>query len=109
MRITPSIYKQLTLEASTKRPPVFSGGKRGAATAYLTILPVAQPLPYTPRTPETTSAYALLETYCADVFDVQAGDLLVLGGREYPVKVVNEWAGVLQLVIEDLSNKRPSQ
>ena len=105
---SPAMLRAMNVIASTRRPPVFTAGRRGPVEDYLNGVLVTQPLPYASRNAEITSAYGLLETFCAADNDIQAGDQLVIDGREYPVKLVNHWSDFLQVVIEDLRNKRPS-
>ena len=101
--------RRLTVTASTKRLPVVSGGKRGAATTHLAQLKCT---PLDPLTAEISQRVALntphetLQTFCGSG-DVREGDILVVGSSEYPIKAVEDWAdfrGVTfrVLVVEDL-------
>lgn len=71
--------RQLTVSASTRRPPATTGGKRGDMVAHLPLLYVA---PLTPVSIETAqrvgldSPYNLLQTFAAGDEDVADGDEL---------------------------------
>ena len=101
--------RRLTVTASTKRPPAVSNGKRGELAAYLSTLKCS---PLDPVSAEISQRVALntphevLQAFIgAD--DVREGDVLTVGGKDYPIKAVEDWAnfrGVTfrVLVVEDL-------
>lgn len=75
---SPAFARQLTITASTKRPPAVSGGKRGAMVANLASVQIA---PLTGVSSEVAlragldSPYNLLQTFADDV-DIADGDEL---------------------------------
>lgn len=98
-----------TVAASTKRPPVVSGGKRGTPAAYLSDIRVT---PLDPVDPETRQRLALqtphelLQTFAQGGLDILEGDLLVVDGVEYPVRSAAEWlwrsSEYVHLIVEEL-------
>lgn len=88
-----------TITASTKRPPALSGGKVGSpathlrSVAILPLLPASQELALegqlrSAREGKMTFAFADGDNELPDILE---GDLLVVSGVEYPVKMVKEW------------------
>lgn len=77
--------RQMTVTASTKRPPAIVGGKRGAMVAHLASVSVA---PLTGVSTETAmragldTPYSLLQTFADDV-DIAEGDELTPATGEY--------------------------
>lgn len=104
-----SFTRLLTVTASTKRPPAVSNGKRGELAAYLSTLKCS---PLDPVSAEISQRVALntphevLQAFIgAD--DVREGDVLTVGGKDYPIRAVEDWAnfrGVTfrVMVLEDI-------
>lgn len=98
-----------TITAETKRSPVVASGKRGAPATYLAEIEVT---PLDPLDPETRQRLALetphelLQTFVDGGVDVVEGDLLVVDGREYPVRYAAKWlwrgSSFVHLALEDL-------
>lgn len=103
-----SFSRLARVTASTKRA-VISGGKKGAPATLISSL-VCSPLD--PASAEieqrfqVKTPYSLLQTFVDGALDIQEGDLLAVGGKDYPVRSVAEWtwhgSRYLHLVIEDL-------
>ena len=80
-----SFTRQLSITASTKRPPAISGGKRGAMVVNLAAVNVA---PLTGVSTEVAmragldTPYNLLQTFADDV-DIAEGDELTPADGEY--------------------------
>ena len=103
--------RMATVSASTKRPPAVSGGKRGSPVTQVASLSC---LPLDPVDPELRerlgleTAHELLQTFVQGGLDIQEGDVLVVGGTEYPIRAVADWrwppdeADYLQLILEEL-------
>jgi len=97
--------------ASTKRPPALSGGVRGAPETHITSL---RCLPLDPVDAELRqrlgidTPHELLQTCIQGGLDIMAGDMLVVGSVEYPVRAVEEWPWqrgaplTLRLILEEL-------
>ncbi len=95
-----SFARLAVVTASTKRPPVISGGKRGAPAAYLTQL---RCLPLDTAEQQRVRALAvrlglaldapldILQTMIDGNKDVKEGDVLVVGTTEYPIRGVDDW------------------
>lgn len=91
-----SFSRVATVTASTKRPPVISGGKAGAPTTNLTNIK-------TTRLVLADDAKELRETYqlgtLTNIFqcftqgdlDILTGDVLIIGSTEYPIRLVQAW------------------
>ena len=87
-----------TVTASTKRNSDLGGGNYGPPAAYLATLAVT---PLWPVSRETVQRLALnsprrvLECYHvptgSTLPDVQAGDVLVVAGTEYPITYAGQW------------------
>ena len=104
-----SFARLLTVTASTKRPPAVVSGKRGELAAYLSMLKCS---PLDPVSAEISQRVALntphevLQAFIgAD--DVREGDVLTVGGKDYPIRAVEDWAnfrGVTfrVMVLEDI-------
>lgn len=82
--------------ASTKRAPAMVDGVRGDAVAMLAEVRCS---PLDPVDAETRqrqgleSPYRLFQTMTYGSYDIQPGDLLVVGDVEYPVKEIALWPG----------------
>lgn len=95
--------------ASTKRPPVVAGGKRGTPATYLTGLSIT---PLDPVDPELRQRLALdtphelRQSFATGSPDILEGDLLVVGSIEYPIRSVAQWAWrgstYVHMVVEEL-------
>lgn len=89
-----SLTHLTTVTASTKRPPAISGGKRGAPTAKLSSLSIT---PLDPLSMDTAQRMGIgspvnyYECYAPGAPDVRAGDTLVVGSTEYPIRFVAAW------------------
>lgn len=97
-----------TVACSTKRPPPITGGKRGPATTYLTDLACTPLDPVDAEVRQTfqlDTAHELLQTFVTGDPDVRQGDVLVVGGKDYPIKAAAEWAWrdtvTVHLILED--------
>jgi hypothetical protein len=99
----------LTKIASTKRAPVISGGRRGAAVTHLTGIHIS---PLDPVTAEialrvaTKAPHELLQCFVEGAADVREGDVLVVDGQEYPIRSCADWewrkSKYLHLVLENI-------
>ncbi len=104
--------KLATKVASTKRAPAPTAGKHvGAAVAYLSGLkctPLDQTVPDSLREAVVNAPYAPLVTAVHGEHDIVEGDVLVVDGVEYPIRVVRrfDWkdSEYRLLVVEE---KRP--
>jgi hypothetical protein len=97
--------------ASTKRPPVISSGKRGAAATNISSLRCT---PLDPVDPEIrqrlilNTPNELLQTYTEGGLDIVEGDILTVSSVDYPIRAVGEWywpvdgTNTCYLVLEDL-------
>jgi len=92
--MTGSFGRMATVTASTLRPPAMAGGQRGAPQPYLSGLAVLPLMPLDARTQMVMgldTPVGLLQTFAQGDVDVRAGDVLVVGGVEYPVRWVGRW------------------
>ncbi len=97
-----------TVEASTKRTPAISGGKRGAPVTQVASLRCT---PLDPVDAELrqrlglSTPMELLQVFTAET-DVREGDVLVVGSTEYPIRACEEWtwrgSAFRRLVVEEL-------
>lgn len=104
-----TLRRMLTVTASTKRAPAIASGKRGAAATNVASLLC---MPLDPVDPELRQRLALntphelLQTMTLET-DIREGDILVVAGKEYPVRSCAEWiwrggTSFRHLVVEDL-------
>lgn len=108
-----SLPQMQTVPFTTRRPPPKVGGRQAAPAPYL----VATDLRCTPLNPADSATHKLmreqldrqvrvLETYTAATADIADGDLLVVDGRDYPVRRAERWDWrrtiFLRLLVEDL-------
>lgn len=99
-----------TLSASTKRATV-SSGKRASPTTNLTGI-ACTPLDVVEdevaRRAGLETPHTLLQTFIDAGLDVRAGDLLVVGSQEYPIRAAAAWewrgASYLHLIVEELQS-----
>jgi len=103
--------RMATVTASTKRPPALSSGVRGAATTNLSSLAC---LPLDPVDAELRARVAidtpheLLQTFVQGGLDIEEGDILVVGGVDYPIRAVEDWTwppdseDYIRLIVEQL-------
>jgi len=109
--MTSSFTRLATVSCSTKRA-VQSGKQRSEATTYLTGLKCTPLDPLDPQvraTMELKTPADTLETMIEGAPDIQPGDILVVGSKEYPIDSVAKYDGAssgkgafVHLVIEDL-------
>lgn len=89
-----SFRRMMVVDASTQRPPATPGGKRGTPVEYLLYLKCT---PVDPVSPETklrmglNSPYAVWQTFVDSDVDIVAGDVMVIEGASYPVRLVADW------------------
>lgn len=111
-----------TQTASTKRNRALSGGMTGAAEEYLTSVAVT---PLWPISPETSQANSInsprefKECYhvpsSGTLPDIDEGDVLTLGGVDYPIFSVAEWTDIdggipcLQIVVQEVKTTWQTQ
>lgn len=107
-----ALSRRLTVAASTKRSPATASGKVGAQTTRLASVFVTALDPasaemvarYGTGAPEVLLSCFTLET------DIRAGDRLVVGALEYPIRAVAEWSGMgnagpyRQLILEAIKS-----
>lgn len=83
-----------TETATTLRPPDFTAGNRGDQESKLSSFPC---LPLDPVDPELRAQHQtgrvarVLQTYVQGGLDIEAGDRLVVDGKEYPIRSVAPW------------------
>ena len=107
-----ALARLATIAASTKRSPAISDGIRSGPQTYLSSIKVTPLDPVTEeirRRPGLETPHELLMCYAVGDLDIKAGDILVVGSNEYPIKAVGEWYespqgndDYCQLIIEDL-------
>lgn len=107
-----SFDRQRTVPFTTRRPPARVGGRQGAPVDHLTSATL-RCTPLDPADADTTRRAReqlgrdvdLRETYTA-AFDIIAGDVLVVAGREYPIYRAESWdwrgTPYLRLLVEAL-------
>jgi hypothetical protein len=89
-----SFARLAVVTASTRRSPAVAGGKRGPPATHVSSLACT---PLDPVDPEVRqrlmleSPNAILETFMQADVDIVYGDVLVVAGIEYPVKLVEDW------------------
>lgn len=101
--------RMATARASTKRAAL-SGGKSAGFAAKLSDVRCLPLMPVDAETrsrPELATFHELKETFVESGLDIAEGDLLVLGGVEYPVRAVEEWpwsdgSTFLRVLVEQL-------
>ena len=82
-----------TLDVQTKRATMV-GGKRGEAVLHLGGLKAVSLQPASPELVlrlQLQTPHQVLETYIVGEQEIVTGDLLVVEGREYPVRGVAKW------------------
>jgi hypothetical protein len=99
--MTSRAFELLATEtATTKRPPLMSGGKRGVPVAHITTPFALTPLVSadfvaadrnTRVRPPLDGPYTLLQTFTQDTVDIVKGDLLTVDSVDYPVQHVEMW------------------
>lgn len=104
-----SFSRMATETASTKRPPAVSGNKRGAATTNIKTLACTPLDPVQPDLKQRmglNSPHELLQTFVTGDPDIVEGDVLVYGGKDYPIKAVGDWVWrsttYVHLIVEDI-------
>lgn len=101
-----------TVTASTKKPAVISGGKRGAMESYLTGIKITELTPVSPELRarlDLGTVYELKQCFVLGSPDIKDGHYLTVGGIDYPVRYVAEYPATtntgdsrLHLIIEEL-------
>lgn len=89
-----------------------AGGKRGSATLHLRALNAT---PLQPASPDVSlrlqlqTPHQVLETYIVGHHDIQPGDVLVVGDREFTIRGVAAWrapgrriGAYTHIVVEDV-------
>lgn len=101
--------RMTTVEASTKRLPVVSGGKRGAAVTHLAKLQITPLEPVDAelrqRVDPLKAAHELHQAFADGAPDVRQGDILVVDSVEYPIRAAAAWSGrrpCVHLVVEEV-------
>jgi hypothetical protein len=94
--------------ASTKRATM-TAGRRGAAVGHLASIVISSLDPVSAELALRVAGKApheLLQTFVEGSPDVREGDVLVTGGKEYPIRSCAEWDWMgdkyLHLVLEDI-------
>lgn len=106
-----SFARMATVTASTKRVGAIVNGLEPAPTESIASLKC---LPLDPVDPEVAQKMArlgfmeVLQTFVEGGLDIIEGDLLVVGGTEYPIRAVGDWywgpsdADFVRLLLEDI-------
>lgn len=108
----PSFTRQTTITASTLRNPATAGSKRGAPAPHLAELQITPLDPLGEMAPELkqrispqSTPHELHQTF-TEAEDIREGDVLVIAGKEYPIRAVDDWAWrritYRRLIVEDL-------
>jgi hypothetical protein len=112
--IARSFDRQLTVTASTKRPPAIASGRRGAPVENVADMPCTPLWPLDSETRlrvQLDTPHELRQTFAPGDYDVREGDVLVVDEVEYPIRSVADWAwsgdangagSYLQIVVEEL-------
>lgn len=96
----PSFERLAVVRASTKRPPVLSGGRRGAPVPRLPLimcLPLDTAEQQRVRDLAARLGMALdapldvLQTMVDGSTDIIEGDVLVVDLKEYPIRAIDDW------------------
>jgi len=90
-----------------------SAGKRGAPSAHLSGLSA---VPLQPASPELVlrlqlnTPYQVYVTYLVGQHDIRPGDVLVLGGADYPIRGASRWTAptgtisdYMEIVVEEIA------
>ena len=92
--MTASFSRRATTACSTKRPPAFVSGIRGAPATNLTGLYC---WPLMPLDSETSNRFAVetplhhKQTFLQGTLDIVAGDFLTIGSTDYPIRFVSRY------------------
>lgn len=111
-----------TIPVSTKRSTTLSNQRTGAAAAYLTGLLITPLWPLSPETIESlgiSSPRESKETFFVPapgvaLPDIREGDVLTVGGVDYPIESVSEWTAVaglpacLRIVVQVVKHSWPT-
>lgn len=94
--ISPSFARIATVTASTKRLPAMVGGKQGAPTTCISLLKctrlvLADDAKELRETYKLETLVSILQCFVQGDLDIVTGDVLVIGDKEYPIRVVQEW------------------
>ena len=115
MAVTKGFTLRASTTASTKRSPAPDvNNKIGAPTENIASLSC---FPLMPTEPELMERLGLNSqkvhwtTYTEDGLDILAGDYLVIGSAEYPIRSVAPWdwtpddAATTQIIVEDIKTE----
>lgn len=112
MTTTASFTRLASTTASTKRVPVIVDGKAGAPATSISSLKCTPPAPVSNtlewrETLQIKTLVSLLQTFVQGDLDIVAGDTLIIGSKEYPIRFVSSlpfgrFDTRRQLIIEDL-------
>lgn len=100
-----------TVTASTKRAPAISGGKRGTPVTEIASLRCTPLDPVDAELRQRLSLetpHELMQTFVDGALDVVEGDILTVGGVDYPIRAVENWtwrhqgSDFRRLILEDL-------
>lgn len=107
-----SLQTLATLDAAVKRATM-SAGKRAAPAAHLSGLSV---VPLQPASPDLVlrlqlnTPHQVYVTYAVGHHDIRAGDVLTVGGVDYPIRGAAKWtpptgtiSSYMELVVEELA------
>lgn len=112
---SPSLYSLMRDDIDIERIPIVSGGKSAEAEAHLSNVRCTPMLPLSNETAIRAGldspagrwvVYVPLDT------DVRGGDIVVMRGKRYPVKVASPYQairherGVIELIVEAIKTER---
>ena len=88
-----SFSSRATVSASTKRIPLVSGKQGTAATqeSSISCWPLAPVDGDTVVRQNLRTAFEWMQTFVEGDYDIQNGDLLVIGSTEYPIGRCEKW------------------
>lgn len=93
--------------ASTLRPPSVANGKRGEPVAHLTKVCCSRLFPISSedaRRAGLDTPLRMYQTHVDSLIDILPGDVLVVDGKEYPVRWHEVWQMGRKLIVEELLN-----
>jgi hypothetical protein len=94
MSVSPSFDLLASTTASTKRDPAAVSGIIGAKTTHLTGVSIFPLAPLDQQVSQllglTAVAGELWQTFTRET-DIREGDVLAVGGTDYPVRAVGDW------------------
>lgn len=95
------------VQASTLRPPSVSGGKRGEPVAHLSTVCCSRLFPISSedaRRAGLETPLRMFQTHVDSLTDILPGDVLVVDGKQYPVRWHEVWQMGRKLIVEELLN-----